>query len=145
MVYNNHALTLKNLEHLIALGYRENILLFDNGSDPSFESSAQKLEIRYHREPENIFVNPAWNIIFIQENCDYLTLLNNDCFILSPNYFTDVLDHMQNNDIGISSCKTKNIMQLNTELKTDNFFFFYKENKKLKFIANARRQGWLMT
>ena len=80
-----------------------------------------------------------------QENCDYLTLLNNDCFILSPNYFKDVLDHMKNNDIGISSCKTKNIVKLNKDLKTDNFFYFHKENTKLKFIAKARRQGWLMT
>ena len=85
---NNHALTLKNVEHLISLGYRENILLFDNGSDPSYEVSANKLEIRYQRESENIFVNPAWNMIVNQENCSYLTLLNNDCLILSSNYFS---------------------------------------------------------
>ena len=145
LAYNHHDITLKNLQHLISLGYRENIFLFDNGSSPSYKNDAQELQIRYHREPENIFVNPAWNIIFNQENCDYLTLLNNDCFILSPNYFTDVLDHMQNNDISISSCKTKNIVHLNTALKTANFFFFPKENKKIKFISNARRQGWLMT
>ena len=145
LAYNNHALTLKNVEHLISLGYRENILLFDNGSDPSYEVSAKKLEIRYQRESENIFVNPAWNIIINQENCSYLTLLNNDCFILSSNYFSDVLNHMGKNNIGITSCKTKNIVHLNKALATDNFFFFPKENTELKFIENARRQGWLMT
>ena len=108
LAYNNHALTLKNVEHLISLGYRENILLFDNGSDPSYEMNAKKLEIRYQRESENIFVNPAWNIILNQENSGYLTLLNNDCFVLSSNYFTDILYHMKNNNIGITSCKTKN-------------------------------------
>ena len=123
LAYNNHALTLKNVEHLISLGYRENILLFDNGSDPSYEMNAKKLEIRYQRESENIFVNPAWNIILKQENSDYLTLLNNDCFVLSSNYFTDVLNHMKNNNIGITSCKTKNIVQLNKAMKTNKFFF----------------------
>ena len=145
LAYNNHDLTLKNVEHLISLGYRKNILLFDNGSDPTYEPNAHKLEIRYQREHDNIFVNPAWNIIINQENCDYLTLLNNDCFILSPNYFTYALEHMKNNDIGISSCKTKNIVKLNKMLKTDNFFFSHKEATKLNFISKARRQGWLMT
>ena len=145
LAYNNHDITLKNIQHLIALGYRENILLFDNGSEPSYEMSAQKYTIRYQREQKNIFVNPAWNKIFKCENCTYLTLLNNDCLILSSNYFKDVLDHMQKNDIGITSCKTKNIVQLNKTLKTNNFFYIHKENKKLKFIAKARRQGWLMT
>ena len=145
LAYNNHDLTLKNMRHLITLGYRDNILLFDNGSNPSYENNANELQIRYHREQENIFINPAWNIIINQENCDYLTLLNNDCFILSPRYFEDVLYHMQKNDIGITSCKTKNIIKLNRSLKTANFFFFPKENIAPKFIANARRQGWLMT
>ena len=84
LAYNHHDMTLKNIQHLIALGYGENIFLFDNGSNPSYENNAYELQIRYHREQKNIFINPAWNIIINQENCDYLTLLNNDCFILSP-------------------------------------------------------------
>ena len=46
------------------MGYTENILLFDNGSDPSFEDFSDKFGIRYHREKINIYVNPAWNNIF---------------------------------------------------------------------------------
>jgi len=145
LAYNNHDLTLKNVEHLITLGYRKNILLFDNGSDPSFETNAQQFAIRYQRETKNIFVNPAWNIIINQETCNYLTLLNNDCFILSPNYFQDVLNNMNQNNIGITSCKTKNIAKFPRSLKTDKFFFYNKEKSKLNFISKARRQGWLMT
>ena len=149
LAYNNHELTLKNIQHLINNGYKENILLFDNGSNPSYKKNADKYGIRYQREPNNIYVNPAWNIIVNQENCQYLTLLNNDCFILSPHYFQDVLEHMKSNDIGISSCKTRNIIKLDRELKTESFFyyhnFFHKENKKVKIFYNARRQGWLMT
>ena len=56
---------------------------------------------------------------------------------------------MKSNDIGISSCKTRNIIKLDRVLKTENFFyyhkFFHKENKKVRFFYNARRQGWLMT
>ena len=145
LAYNNHELTLKNIRHLITLGYRDNIFLFDNGSNPSYKNNADELQIRYLRKPKNIFVNPAWNIIIEHENCTYLTLLNNDCFLLSPNYFRDVLYHMQQYDIGITSCKTKNIKKLNKTLETDNFFFLHREHRKLKFIEKARRQGWLMT
>ena len=76
------------------------------------EKISNELNIRYHREEQNLFVNPAWNKIFEQENCKYLTLLNNDCFILSQNYFEDVIEHMEKYGIGISSCKNKNILKL---------------------------------
>ena len=146
LAYNNHQLTAKNLEHLSSLGYAENVLLFDNGSEPSFEKMTNKLGIRYHREKENLYVNPAWNKIFQMENCEYLTLLNNDCYILSPNYFQDILPNMAKNSIGISSCKTKNIYQLkNNNFNTKNYFFFPKETTLINFNNNARRQGWLMT
>jgi len=145
LAYNNHELTLKNIRHLINLGYQKNILLFDNGSSPSYKKFAQELQIRYQREPKNIFVNPAWNIIFNQEDSHYLTLLNNDCFILSRDYFQDVLKHMENNNIGITSCKTKNIKTIQTPLKTKKFFFLNKENNVIDFVPFARRQGWLMT
>ena len=146
MAYNNHQLTAKNLEHLSSLGYAGNVLLFDNGSEPSFEKITNKLGIRYHREKENLYVNPAWNKIFQMENCEYLTLLNNDCYILSPNYFQDILPNMDRNSIGISSCKTKNIYQLkNNNFNTKDYFFFPKETTSINFNNNARRQGWLMT
>lgn len=146
LAYNNHELTIKNLKHLILLGYGENILLFDNGSNPSFEKISNELNIRYHREEQNLFVNPAWNKIFEQENCKYLTLLNNDCFILSQNYFEDVIEHMEKYGIGISSCKNKNILKLKKDaLQTINYFMFNKEDQPLKCNFHARRQGWLMT
>ena len=123
LAYNNHELTVKNLKHLISLGYGKDILLFDNGSNPSFEKISSELNIRYHREKQNLFVNPSWNKIFEQVNCKYLTLLNNDCFILSPNYFENILHHMENNEIQISSCKNKNIKELkNATLTTSNYF-----------------------
>jgi len=149
LAYNNHELTINNIQHLVNLGYKTNILLFDNGSKPSLSKIANQYGIRYQREYTNIYVNPAWNIIFNQEKCEYLTLLNNDCFILSPHYFQDILKHMKNNNIGISSCKTRNITTLNKELRTSNYFcyhkFFHKENKKPNIFYGARRQGWLMT
>ena len=146
LAFNNHELTQKNLEHLCSMGYRKNILLFDNGSEPSFEKNSKQLDIRYHREDENCFVNPAWNIIFDQEDCDFLTLLNNDCFILSSSYFEDILPHMEKNKFGIASCKTKNISYLkNSNFKTNDYFYFPNEVKTLIFNNHARRQGWLMT
>ena len=146
LAYNNHDLTLKNIEHLISLGYTKNILLFDNGSNPSFEQISNKLRIRYHQEKINIYVNPAWNYIFQNEECEFLTLLNNDCFLLSSNYFEEILPHMEKNEIGISSCKTKNIDKIkNNNLNTSRYFYFYKEANNLIYNKSARRQGWLMT
>ena len=145
LAYNNHKLTRKNLNHLIYLGYKNNILLFDNGSNPSYKNISKELKIRYHREEKNIFVNPAWNFIFEKEHCDYLTLLNNDCFILSENYFLEILYHMKKNCIGISSCKTKNVSSLKKQLNTCNYFYFHNEKADLQHVVNARRQGWLMT
>jgi len=128
------------------MGYAENILLFDNGSDPSFEDFSDKFGICYHREKINIYVNPAWNNIFTMENSHYLTLLNNDCFILTPSYFEDILPHMEKNKFGISSCKTKNIPYLkNSNFKTNDYFYFPNEVKTLICNNHARRQGWLMT
>ena len=146
LAYNNHKPTNQNIEHICSLGYANNILLFDNGSDPSFEDISNKFGIRYHREETNIYVNPAWNYIFTMENCHYLTLLNNDCFILTPSYFEDILPHMEKNEFGISSCKTKNISYLkNSNFKTNDYFYFAKEDQPVKFFPQARRQGWLMT
>ena len=139
-------MTTKNLEHLFSLVYGKNILLFDNGSEPSFENISNTLGIRYQREEKNCYVNPAWNKIFNQEKCEFLTLLNNDCFILSKQYFDKILPHMHINSIGISSCKTKNINQLkNVNFYTSDYFYFSDELEPLTFNDRARRQGWLMT
>ena len=146
LAFNNHKLTKRNLYNLIHLGYKKNILLFDNGSIPSFKNFAKKIGVRYQRETDNIYVNPAWNKIISQENCDYLTLLNNDCFIESSKYFEDIIFHMKKNNIIISSCKTKNILRYNFFVK-----FLYKlkyirmKNTSLKYSSIGRRQGWLMT
>ena len=39
------------------------------------------LNIEYHRENNNIYVNPAWNKIFDMGTTPYVTILNNDSFI----------------------------------------------------------------
>ncbi len=144
LAYNNHELTHKNLKHLVEMGYGDQILLFDNGSNPTYKEISNQLSIHYHREEKNCFVNPAWNKIFKEVKSDYLTLLNNDCFILSPNYFEEILPHMHKNNIGISSCKTKNIAQFkNDDFKSRDYFS--EENQPLRYYKNARRQGWLMT
>ena len=139
-------MTIKNMEHLCSLGYGKNILLFDNGSEPSFENISKKLRIRYRREEKNCYVNPAWNKIFFQEKCEFLTLLNNDCFVLSPRYFEEILPYMHSSKIGISSCKTKNIPHLkNDQFQTKDYYYFSDEREPLIFNDQARRQGWLMT
>ena len=43
----------------------------------------------------------------------YLTLLNNNCYILLHNYFNEVIAHMMNYDIALSSCKTINMKKNN--------------------------------
>jgi len=146
LAYNNHELTTRNLDHLTKLGYREQVLLFDNGSQDSFRAIASELGIRYQREEKNLYVNPAWNKIIAQENCHYLTLLNNDCFALSPGYFDEAIGHMEEHQIGISSCRNKNIVDLKKgALETENYFLLNRESQPLACNYAAPRQGWLMT
>ena len=102
LAFNNHILTMNNIEYLIKNGYERNIFLFDNGSSPSFIEYIKKYNISYHREEKNIYVNPAWNKIFNMVKTKYITLLNNDCFIISKNYFNQIIQHMDSNDIVLS-------------------------------------------
>ena len=123
-----------------------NILLFDNGSSPSYKDFASKNKINYYREKQNIYVNPAWNKIFDLVKTKYLTLLNNDCYILSNNYFNDILLHMEKNNIILSSCKTLNKKTI--DLKKIKFYkkvYNVFSLRNLSYNNKARRQGWLMT
>ena len=144
LAFNNHQLTIKNIEELI--GDNNKILIFDNGSTPSYEQQIKKYNVSYYRENKNIYVNPAWNKIFDLVKTKYLTLLNNDCYILSNNYFNNIIKHMDKYDIALSSCKTINKKSFNI-----NKLFYYKyyyncfSRSKLKYASRARRQGWLMT
>ena len=80
-------------------------MIYDNGSKPSYEHKIEDNNFSYHRNEENIYVNPAWNDIFDLIQTKYLTLLNNDCFIESNGYFNDIINHMEKNDIILSTCK----------------------------------------
>ena len=145
LAYNNHASTERNVRHLIELGYHDDILLFDNGSDPSFKSFASEVGVSYHREESNLFVNPAWNYLFDTCDCDYLTLLNNDCFILSDNYFDEVILDMVANGIGLSSCLTSHV-DIGPPLEVYEYFNPDEPlDSPLRFNPHSARQGWLMT
>ena len=122
------------------------IFFYDNGSDPPFHKYLNDKNISYHRKEKNVYVNPAWNEIFNLVNTKYLTLLNNDCFIESPNYFSEIIPHMEKYNIVLSSCKTRNIQSYNSLLRLYyKLLFVWAKNKPLEYSDNARRQGWLMT
>ena len=70
------------------------LLLIDNGSEPAVKEVIKKYERTQHhkvaviRNPENIFVNAAWQQaidFFLHSNYDYLCLMNSD-LILHSNY-----------------------------------------------------------
>jgi len=146
LAYNNHDLTIMNIKNLINHGYRKNILLFDNGSKPLYKNICKDFNIKYVKEEKNIYVNPAWNKIFDIVNDKYLTLLNNDCFILSDKYFEEIINHMRNNKFIISSCKTYNRKSVTeNKLKLLQQYYNFIQSKKIKYSSKARRQGWIMT
>ena len=144
--YNNHAITVQMISQLRQLGCNDHIIFYDNGSEPPFQSILNDNNISYHRNNKNIYVNPAWNELFNIVTSKYLTLLNNDCFIESPNYFNEIIPHMEKHNIILSSCKTKDISNYNPIIKHFYKILYYIfNNKPLKYSSNARRQGWLMT
>ena len=89
--FNNHKLTLNAIKQLRNTGCDDPILFYDNGSSPSFENLIDDQNFVYLRKEKNQFVNPAWNEIFNIVDTKYLTLLNNDCFVESDNYFQHLL------------------------------------------------------
>ena len=137
---------MKVLDQTIENNPDSKILLFDNGSNYSFDKliAPYSNKIQYHREDKNIYVNAAWNKIFDMVKTPYLTILNNDCFILSKNYFASAINYMIHNDIILSSCKTISFKTLGF-LKYKNYLNVFLSSKKIKFIKQSRRQGWLMT
>ena len=144
--FNNHKTTFSVINQIRDIGCKDHILFFDNGSNPPFEKIIKDSNFTYHRKEQNIYVNPAWNEIFSLVKSKYLTLLNNDCFIESYNYFDEVLSHMEKNDIIISSCKTKNISFYNLLVKLFYRLKYFRFNHTpLEYSSIARRQGWLMT
>ena len=146
LALNNHEITISNINYLRYFNKGCKILLFDNGSNPTFKAFAKQKKIDYIREDKNIYVNPAWNKIFDLVKTKYITLLNNDCYIISKNYFNDVLNHMNKNNIILSSCKTFNVQNLNKlKLKMYEYYYNFNFQNKLKYTSSARRQGWIMT
>ena len=144
--FNNHKITLSALKQIRKTGCKDHILFFDNGSLPSFEKLINDSNFTYYRTENNIYVNPAWNKIFDLVNTRYLTLLNNDCFIESQNYFGEIIPDMEKNNITLSSCKTKNIPFYNIIVQYIFKMKYYRfKNSTLSFSSESRRQGWLMT
>ena len=144
--FNNHEITLSVLKQIRKSGCNDHILFFDNGSNPSFEKLIDDPNFSYHWEKNNIYVNPAWNKIFDLVSTRYLTLLNNDCFIETQNYFGEIIPDMEKNNIILSSCKTKNIPYYNVIVQYIFKMKYYRfKNSILSFSSESRRQGWLMT
>ena len=144
--FNNHKITLSALKQIRKTGCKDHILFFDNGSVPSFEKLINDSNFTYYRAEKNIYVNPAWNTIFNLVNSKYLTLLNNDCFIESSQYYDDVIANMEQNNIILTSCKTKNIKFYNSFVQLLFKLKYLRYNKKtLEYSSTYRRQGWLMT
>ena len=144
LAFNAHDITMDVLKRTYKNNPDSKILLFDNGSSPSFEKLITNLDIEYYREEKNIYVNPAWNKIFDLTNTSYLTILNNDCFVISKDYFPSAIKYMEENNILLSSCKTMSFKSTKF-LKFDTYLNRFYSYKKINFIENARRQGWLMT
>ena len=59
LAFNSHDLTMKVVDQTFKNNPESDILIFDNGSEPSFKKLINKYsnEIHYYREKENIYVN----------------------------------------------------------------------------------------
>ena len=146
LLYNNHDISLQMIKELREKGNQDHIFVFDNGSTPSFEGLIDDDNMTYYRSETNLYVNPAWNKIFDMVDTTYLTLLNNDCFIQTDNYFTEVISHMDKHEITLSSCKTRNVKKYTPFIKSFyKYLFYFGKFFNLTYSSTARRQGWLMT
>jgi GT2 family glycosyltransferase len=81
LAHGQHALTRLCLARVRQSGYRGEVLLVDNGSEPPLENVARAHGCRYVRHPQNRYVNPVWNELLAETRTRCLTLLNNDCLV----------------------------------------------------------------
>jgi hypothetical protein len=144
LAFNNHDITFEAMRQLRHSGCNDTVLIFDNGSQPPFSQLCTDSQVVFERREQNIFVNPAWNQIFDLVQTRYLTLLNNDCFILSADYFATVLPHMHAHNIVLSSTKTIRAKQMPSTLAL-NWWQRKASRAPLRYHPHPRRQGWLMT
>jgi len=143
--YNHHDITLRNIRHLRDTGCTDRILLWDNGSDPAYTPLAADLPgVECRREEHNRFVNPVWNDLIESCGTRYLTLLNNDCFVLSPGYFDEVTAHMALENFALTSTKTLRVGRMPQRLRLGPIRRI-AGTRPLRWKTRARRQGWLMT
>jgi hypothetical protein len=145
--YNNHDLTLKLIKNIRQKGCKDRIIFFDNGSNPSFNGLIGDLNTEYIRSEKNLFVNPGWNELFhiAKGRYRFFTLLNNDCYILSNNYFEEVVDYMKANNIVLSSANTINSCRYRPDIIERNRLIDLLSRSTIRESRMGRRQGWLMT
>lgn len=144
LAFNNHEMTYRLVKHMRRLGFAGRLLIFDNGSDPPFDSTRIPPPATVHREPENIYVNPAWNRIIERVDTRYVTLLNDDCFVVSPGYFEEVTDYMRHRRIALTTPSTLNVRTIHPSVATSPLIRWFSSSA-LRFSERYRRQGWLMT
>lgn len=139
LAFNNHVVTEKCVARVRDSGFSGELILLDNGSEPSFEALAHKHSCVYVRNKVNRYVNPAWNQIFERCTAEYLTLLNNDCLVRDK-YLASVVRIMESRAISLLSPTLKLVETV--ELSSEDF---NADESEPNIDLAAPREGHVMT
>lgn len=123
--------TIELIERYSDCKFIAEIILIDNASH--FKKSLNVPKLIHIKEPENTFVNPAWNKGVAISKCDYITISNDD-ILFDVNQYYEVLNQI------IERQSLENIGIIGSH--SDNYNI--RENKvpKIEVYNNPAGGGW---
>ncbi len=131
----------KLLENLITVLNKDDsvleIIIIDNSGNGFQADSTSKIKVIVL--PENIYVNPSWNLGLKNIKSEYFAIFNDD-LVVPENFCSDILKHL-NEDMGLVGVDIQSIETIQSNYKEDDLIMRSKL-KPILLRCNERNLHW---